>query len=54
MNIVLVQSCPPHEWAFAPTVGNYQCMKCSERRDWNHPRYAEAEREYRAPIEAAK
>jgi hypothetical protein len=53
MNVVLVEPCPPHRWAFAPTVGYYECMKCSERRDWNHPAYAEAEREYRAPIDPA-
>lgn len=49
--ITFVQPCPPHRWAYAPTVGYYSCMKCSERRDWNHPQYADAKREYNAAVD---
>ncbi len=44
--IFIQQTCPPHQWAFAPTVGYYDCMKCHEKRYHDHPRYAEAAKEY--------
>lgn len=45
---ITFQRCPPHAWGFAPTVGYYQCAKCADRRDFNHPLYGKAEREYAA------
>jgi hypothetical protein len=47
--MTILQPCPPHQWSHAPTVGYYMCGKCRERRDWKHPKYAEAEAEYRQP-----
>lgn len=43
-------SCPPHQWGYSPTVGTYTCMKCSERRNYDHVQYADAEREYNVQV----
>jgi hypothetical protein len=34
-----VVSCPPHQWAHAPTVGYFLCGKCGERIEHTDPRY---------------
>lgn len=38
--ITMIQPCPPHAWAHAPTVGYFHCHKCNQRIEHNDPRYA--------------
>jgi len=53
MQITVIEPCPPHQWAHAPTVGYFRCMKCSERVEHSDPRYAEIEQERNALLKVA-
>jgi hypothetical protein len=50
VNVVLVQPCPPHNWAHSPTVGCFTCMKCSERVNFDDKRYVELLDQLSAPV----
>jgi hypothetical protein len=45
--LTVVPPCPPHQWGFAATVGEFNCMNCRKRVSHSEPEYATimAERE---------
>lgn len=46
--------CPPHEWAYAPTVGYFRCGKCGKRVDHSEPEFADLLAEYEALLASTR